>query len=291
MNLTQMGTLTSKGEDAFRELLLKMPNVANPAERRESALAIIADPELCTPVTEAGFIDLDKRFATALEFAEHVHEAIMPLGTSGIRNRGINLFLYCAFIDQLLKGRARVTDSYFLDEKVKGQSLAVIRNYRNAVFVFLNLYHRHHADAVVCPVLLGQAPSELGNALEKIAQNNNVFESAAILQLIVRMFFDIETGRYRKAPVNKGRKIKGNNAGRALKELSAILLTQCSRNYDISRMTVQEMLKLVPNTISLSGWKKYAEASFAMDEAKQARLKETNATRDDSATQSSLALA
>lgn len=267
MNLKQICALTEKGEAAFRSLIKDTAGVADPAERKALAAAIVADRELCVPVEGAGFVDLDMKFATALEFAEHVHEAILPLGTSGIRDRGINLFLYCAFIDQLMKAKARLADSYFLDERAKGQSIAVIRNYRNAVFVFLSLYHLHRGDPAICPALLGQAPNELGNALEKIAQNNNVIGSAAILDLVVRMFFDPEKGGYRKAPRQKARKGKGKNAGKALQELSSILFSQCSRNYDIGRMTAQQMLSLVPGTIGLSGWKRYAEESFASDEA------------------------
>jgi len=270
MNLKQISAITEKGEEAFRALVKETANVTDPAERKALAAAIIADPELCVPVEGASYIDLDLRFETALEFASHVHEAILPLGTSGIRNRGINLFLYCAYIDQLMKGRARLADSYFLDEKAKGQSVSVIRNYRNAVFVFLSLYHLHREDPVICPVLLGQAPNELGNALEKIAQNNNVMGSAAILDLVVRMFFDPQKGGYRKAPRQKSRKDKAKNAGKALQELSSILFSQCARNYDIGRMTALQMLRLVPNTIGLSGWKRYAEASFASEEASAA---------------------
>lgn len=268
MNLKQICALTEKGEEAFRLLVKETATVTDPAERKAMAAAIIADPELCIAVEGAGFIDLDMKFGTALEFARHVHEAILPLGTAGIRNRGINLFLYCAYIDQLMKGRARLADSYFLDERAKGQAISIIRNYRNAAFVFLSLYHLHRDDPAICPVLLGQAPNELGNALEKIAQNNNVMGSSAILDLVVRMFFDPDKGGYRKAPSKKSR--KGKNAGKALQELSSILFSQCARNYDIGRMTAQQMLRLVPNTIGLSGWKRYAEASFASEEASAA---------------------
>jgi hypothetical protein len=265
MNLKRIGSITPKGEEAFRLMMSDMATVAEPSERRERALGIITDPSLCTPVLDAGFIDVEAQFATTLEFTEHVYSAIEPLGTAAIRDRGINLFIYCAFIDQLMKARARVTDSYFLDEKVKGQALAVIRNYRNSVFVFLNLYNLHRDDDVICPVLLGKAPNELGNALEKLAQNNKAFVSRAVLRLVINMFFDVKKIAYRKRPPMKGN-AKTNSAGGALKELCSILFSQCSRNYDIARMEPKQMFDLVPNTVGLVGWKKYAKEAFTLEE-------------------------
>jgi len=262
MNLKRLGSITAKGEVAFRNLMTEMAVVSDPLERRERALAIISDPELCNPVPDAPFIDLDMRFASALEFAKHVYEAIAPLGTSGIRDRGINLFIFCAYIDQLAKGKARKLDNYFLDERSKGET---IRNYRNAVFVFLSLYHYHRKDALICPVLLRKPANELGNVLERIAQSQKLFASQEALRLVVFMFFDVEKMQQRKPPRTKRGKTESTDVAlaKALKELSSILFVQLTRTYEVSRMTAKQLFDSLHDTDGLGGWKRYAEAAFA----------------------------
>lgn len=262
MATTRIKEATEAGRDAVRAFLEETYAVEDRRARRARAMAMIEDPSLFREVPGAGEIDLDARFATALDFVRHVAPAIDPLGPAGIRNKGVILFLYMAYVDQLVKETARVVDTYFIDERSKGGT-SNIRNYRNAVFVHLWVFNLHRNNDMICGALLGSAPGVLNNACDRVAQSNVVIGSAAMLEVVIRMFFDPRKGGYRKLPKGGPRQKPKKNVQNAMKELAAIVFKQCALNYDIGRMSARQLFRLVPSTPGLKPYKKFAEESFA----------------------------
>jgi len=265
MNIVPVMEATDAGTEAFRAFITETHLVDDPKDRFERARAMLADPLLFRVVPGAGSIDLDARFDTAYDFVRHVAPAIDPLGQAGIRNKGINIFLYLAYVDQVVKAKSRVADSYFLDERTKGGTSS-LRNYRNSIYVHLSVYALHRDSELICRTLLGSAPGELNNACERVAQSSSIISSKGALELVILMFFDLEKGGNRRTPKTpKGSRVRNKNANNALKELSAIVFTQCARNYDIGRMSARQMFDLVPPTRGLAPWKKLAEPLFRED--------------------------
>ncbi len=257
--ITPIGRVNAAGRAAARDLLTSTTVVTDPKERLAAAHAIIANPGYVDAVPGLGEIDLNARFGSAWEFASYVHPLIAPVGDSVFLDTGINIFLLLAYIDQLVPASARKVDHYFVDERGQNGNGAK-RNYRNAIYVHLSLYHMHsHND--VCRIVLAGHPSEITMAEDQIAQRPAVKSATGAIEAIVALFFDPRTGKRRRTPTKaKGSSIPNKNVNDALKELSVIVFSQCARNYDITRMTGLQILSMVPDTPGLKPYKKHAKA-------------------------------
>jgi hypothetical protein len=253
-----IGSVNAAGIEAFKQLIAETRKVAATTERRAGADAILANPDYIEAVEGAGTIDTSARFETSFDLVEHIYDAIAVLGPASLKNRGIVVFLYLTYIDQLVDRSARNVIAYILDTKDKG-TIGVHRNYRNGVYAHLMLFHHYRHNARVCRALMRGKPNVLGNILEKIMQRPNIMAAEGSVELIVAMFVDPATGKNRRAPSKKS---GGKNANKALSELSVIVFGQYARNYDISRMTGLEMLALVPATKGLAPYKKHAVKWF-----------------------------
>jgi hypothetical protein len=271
MRQIQISRMTEAGKAAFRSLIESMSIVEDVSERVAPAFALISNPRFCEPVPGAGSIDLDARFATSLDFAQHVYPAMLAAGPSTLVDPGINLFLYLAYADQLLQKRARVIANYFLDDRTpekEGNGKAYLRNMRNTIYVHLTFYHFHHKNHRICSSLLSGRPCILANHEERISQRPQIVSSPGAIELVLAMFYNPKTGNLHRSP-SAGRdprsRVKDPNS--ALKELSVIVFGQCARNYDLSRMTAQQMFALVPDTKGLKPYKQHALRWFSADVA------------------------
>jgi hypothetical protein len=264
--IIHIGRVNAAGRAAARGLLTSTDVVSDPKERLEAARAIITNPDYVEAVPGLGDIDLDARFGTAWDFAEYIHPAIASVGDSVFLDTGINIFLLLAYVDQLVPAAARKVDHYFVDERGQTGNGAK-RNYRNAIYVHLSLFHMHsHND--VCRMLLAGHPSEITMAEDQIAQRPAVKSATGAIEAIVGMFFDPRTGKRRRTPAKaKGSSIPNKNVNDALKELSVIVFSQCARNYDITRMSGLQILAMVPDTPGLKPYKKHAKAWLTSREA------------------------
>lgn len=270
MAMTMMKRMNEHGIVATIAMLKAMKIVADPAERIAAAQAILADPKNYETLdVEGAEIDPEARFSTALDFVRHVHPALKRTGPAYLRDRGLNAFLVLTYVDQIVGSKARDVIDYVVKDKGSKDG-GRMRNYRNAVFVFLTVYDRHGANEDVCRCLLEVPLNELKNTMERLAQQNKVMSSTACLELVLAMFYNRATGRPRRAPRSKSVRHKTKSISHALQELSLIVFKQCARNYDISRMTAEQMFRLVPNTHGLAPWKKYAEEWFAAERKQEA---------------------
>jgi hypothetical protein len=261
-----IGRISADGCAAVRELLTTSLVVSDPKERLEAAHAIIMNPAYVEAIPGLGDIDLDIRFDSAWDFAAYVHPRIVSAGDSVFLDTGVNIFLLLAYIDQLVPASARKVDHYFVDERGQNGNGAK-RNYRNALYVHLTLYHMHHHNDV-CRILLSGHPSEITMAEDRIAQRPAVKAATGAIEAIVGMFFDPRTGKRRRTPAKaKGSSIPNKNVNDALKELSVIVFSQCARNYDIARMSGLQILAMVPDTPGLKPYKKHAKAWLTSREA------------------------
>lgn len=269
MTLVQMKRMTEQGIAASIAMLTTMKLVSHPSERIGPAQAILADPKNYEVVeAEGAQIDPGSRFETALDFVRHVHPALKLTGPAHLRDRGLNAFIVLTYVDQIVGIKARDPIDYVVKDKGSKDG-GRMRNYRNAPYVYLSLYDLHGDNPDVCRCLLNVPLNQLGNTMERLAQQNKVMSSTACLELVLSMFYHRATGRPRNRPRAASSRRKVKNISNALQELSLIVFKQCALNYDISRMTAEQMFRLVPNTHGLAPWKKHAEEWFAAERAKE----------------------
>lgn len=265
MRMTTLKRMTERGISAALEMLQETKTVADPAERVARALEILLDPKNYEVIeVEDAVVDADAVFPTALDFVRHVHPALKKIGGAYLRDRGVNAFLVLLYIDQIVGPKARDVVDYVIKDK-GSKTAGRMRNYRNAVFVYLSLYDLHGDNPDVCRCLLNVPLNQLGNTMERLAQQNKVMSSTACLELVLSMFYHRATGKPRNRPRSTNNRRKVKSISHALQELSLIVFKQCARNYDISRMSAEQMFRLVPNTHGLLPWKKYAEEWFAAE--------------------------
>jgi hypothetical protein len=270
MAMIMMKRMNERGIAATIAMITALKEVSNPLERRAEAQAILSDPRnFETLDIEGAEIDPDARFSTALDFVRHVLPALKKTGAAYLRDRGLNAFIVLIYVDQIIGLKARDPIDYVVKDKGSKDG-GRMRNYRNAVFVFLSLYDLHGDNADVCRCLLNVPLNQLGNTMERLAQQNKVMSSTACLELVLSMFYHRSTGKPRRAPRSKSVRYKTKSISHALQELSLIVFKQCALNYDISRMTAEQMFRLVPSTHGLAPWKKHAEEWFAAERAKEA---------------------
>lgn len=277
MRMHPICTLTPAGVMAFHAFRDEFSVVSNVAERIEPARKIIENPSLCQPVPGCGMIDLDARFETCLDFAKHTYPSLIGNGQGQLSDPGTIMFLYLAYVDQLWKEVARVISSYKLDDK-SSDSSGMRRNTRNTAFAVLNLYHFHKDSERVCKALLSGKPYEMQASVERIAQNPKVMNSRGMMELVIAMFLDQNTGRFKNKPAPSKR--SGPNPKKAfdaMREMTVVVFDQLAKNYNVSLMSAQEIFAIVPDTRGLAPFKQYAQKWFAGggDEAPKAPSKKT----------------
>lgn len=249
MTTIAVGRLTAAGLLALRDHIADTKE-CDPETRARNARWIIETATHCQPVEGAGSIDLSFRPATLLALAEHVAPAIAPLGEAAVSDAGINGFLTVAFMESVVGKKARIAATYVLDG-LEGET-SKVRNYRNALFCGMNLYSRHGESGIARRFLLGK-PFKLQNALEKLSQAPRVLASRSAVELSALVFLT-EKGNFRK-PRKQDKDDKTLPGSKAFQVLSAALFSQVSLNYDVERMSVKQLFRLVPETPQLSTWK------------------------------------
>lgn len=263
MNMHPICTLTPAGWLAFDAFRDEYAIVKDVADRIPAARKIMANPNLCQPVPGCGEIDLDARFDTGLDFARHVYPALISNGQGQLSDPGTIMFLYLAYVDQLWRDVARVISSYKLDDK-SSDSSGMRRNSRNTAFAYLTLYHFHQDDERVCKALLSGKPYEMQASVERIAQNPKVMNSRGMMELVIAMFLDQNTGRFKKKPAPSKRSgANPKKAYDAMREMTVVVFDQLAKNYNVSLMSAREIFAITPDTRGLAPFKLHAQKWFA----------------------------
>jgi len=233
--MLQVRKFTKEGNDYYENFVNDRINKINKIKSKD----LIENENFTEIVTNAKKIDINKKFVNAFEFGIYLKEILQDCETSKIQwDRGVFNWLALAYFNSLFpgpRGGKKITRFFLSDQKTFWRKHLVRLRWEMC---------SQFGDLSSC--LFSKEVNNWSDLEEQVTSSPLMISSDKILETIAKFY-------YRKINQFEGNVIFKRTDSTAIRELMQELYS-LNLNFDLQRMTVNQILELKPIKSNFSHW-------------------------------------
>lgn len=244
--MIKVASFNSAGIQAFKDIIAEQRMTVShsaPAivdkEFVEKIVALCFDKNLSSPLPSNCEIDETQNFATRFEVGKYLHNQLSKESSEiGPHNVGLWTWISALYLTQILESKN--SHSFKLWSEYRYVFLNEPRRfYRHLVFTPFWIYRTRGKD--VAKFFVSVAPYTGGDAVEQLYSRVEYFvQIPSLVETALELYVDPKTQKLKAGTTSK------NKSGGAIR-LAMQIPQQLSMTYDLSSMTKDEILDILPS--------------------------------------------